>query len=308
MRTLTILLCGSVFLAGTLAGHSALASTDRESIEIRVPEHRRSQRSSSTIARGRPDMRVFENEDGAPLLTNRPEKYRNQPGLVEVELDYDPIVVPDRLRRLSQRDRHSASDLADLVSHYCSQYVLDEALVFAIIRVESDFDSRAVSPAGARGLMQLMPATAEEMGVSSIFDTAQNIAGGTQYLARMLELFDDDLRLALAAYNAGPGTVQRYGGVPPFRETQNYIRLVKQYADLYEREGIDELNVRPGSSGLAHQEPEAPGDSTFTVHFHSGLSQIADNVAEKDTYYHLEYRGRTIPVRKDLVSRIEEPA
>ncbi len=308
MRTLRILLCGAMVVTGATAGHSALASTGQQSIEIRVPEHRRSQRTPSTTSRNRQEMRVFENDDGAPLLTNRPEKYRNRPGLVEIELDYDPIVVPDRLRRLSQRDRHSASDLADLVSHYCRQYVLDEALVFAIIRVESDFDPHAVSPAGARGLMQLMPATAEEMGVSSIFDSAQNIAGGTQYLARMLELFDNDLRLALAAYNAGPGTIRQYGGVPPFRETQNYIRLVKQYADLYEREGIDGLDVRPGSSGLAHQEREAPEDSTFTVHFHSGLSQIADSVADKDTYYHLEYRGRTIPVRKDLVSRIEEPA
>lgn len=308
MRIQTILLCGGVFLMSVGPAHSALASTDRESIEIRVPEHRRSQRSSSSVSGGRQEMRVFESEEGTPMLTNRPEKYRNQPGLVEVELDYDPIVVPDRLRRLSQRDRHSASDLADLVSHYCRQYVLDEALVFAIIRVESDFDPRAVSPAGARGLMQLMPATAEEMGVSSIFDTAQNIAGGTQYLARMLELFDDNLRLALAAYNAGPATVRQYGGVPPFRETQNYIRLVQQYAELYEREGVDGLDVSPGSSGLAHQERDAPEESTFTVHFHSGLSQIADSVAEKDTYYHLEYRGRTIPVRKDLVSRIEEPA
>lgn len=309
MRTLTILLCGGVFLVAVGPAHSAPASSDREPIEIRVPEHRSSQRSSSSVSGSRQEMRVFESEEGTPMLTNRPEKYRNQPGLVEVELDYDPIVVPDRLRRLSQRDRHSASDLADLVSHYCSQYVLDEALLFAIIRVESDFDPGAVSPAGARGLMQLMPATAEEMGVSNIFDTAQNIAGGAQYLARMLELFDDDLRLALAAYNAGPATVQQYGGVPPFRETQNYIRLVKQYADLYESEGIEGLDVSPGSSGLAHQKQEPPEDSTtFTVHFHSGLTQIADNVAEKDTYYHLEYRGRTIPVRKDLVSRIEEPA
>ena len=308
MRTLTILLCGGALLAGALGGHSALASSDRETIEIRVPEDRRSQRSSSSASRGRQELRVFESEDGTPMLTNRPQKYRNQPGLVEVELDYEPIVVPDRIRRLSQRDRYSASDLADLVSHYCTQYVLDESLVFAIIRVESDFDPRAVSPAGARGLMQLMPATAEEMGVSSIFDTAQNIAGGTQYIAQMLELFDDNLRLALAAYNAGPATVKQYGGVPPFQETQNYIRLVKQYADLYENEGIDGLDVTPGSSGLAHQEQEPSEESTFTVHFHSGLTQIAESVAEKDTYYHLEYRGRTIPVRKDLVSRIEEPA
>ena len=99
-------------------------------------------------------------------------------------------------------------------------------LVRAVMRVESCFDERALSRAGARGLMQLMPQTARHLGVRDSFDPEQNVAGGARYLRMMLDRFDNDLRLALAAYNAGPNAVEKYGDVPPFRETQNYVRRV----------------------------------------------------------------------------------
>lgn len=99
-------------------------------------------------------------------------------------------------------------------------------LVKAIIAVESEFDQWAVSSKGARGLMQLMPDTARRLGVSDSFDARQNIFGGTQYLRQLLDQFGGDVDLALAAYNAGPNAVLRYGGIPPYRETRGYVQKV----------------------------------------------------------------------------------
>ena len=105
---------------------------------------------------------------------------------------------------------------------------LSPRLLEAVAYVESRFNDEAVSPAGAVGAMQLMPATAAELGVDPSIP-AENIHGGASYLRQMLELFDGDLTLALAAYNAGPGAVQRYGAVPPFEETQEYVEAVLSY-------------------------------------------------------------------------------
>lgn len=109
-------------------------------------------------------------------------------------------------------------------------------LLKAVARAESCFDPVAVSRAGAQGLMQLMPATARDMGVTSSFDGEQNLAGGAKYLAAMLARYSDDLDLALAAYNAGPGNVDRYDGVPPFKETQKYIVSVRAFREHYRQQ------------------------------------------------------------------------
>ena len=112
-----------------------------------------------------------------------------------------------------------------LIRAASQRYGVDERLIRTVIRAESDFDPRCVSHAGAKGLMQLMPENCAELGVSDPFDPAQNIDGGVRHLKQMLDGFSR-LDLALAAYNAGPGAVRRYGGIPPYRETQAYVSRV----------------------------------------------------------------------------------
>ncbi len=113
-----------------------------------------------------------------------------------------------------------------LVSQNSTAWQVDPSLVKAIIANESGFDANATSRVGAQGLMQLMPSTAQAVGVRNAYDPAQNVAGGTRYLKGLLDRFNGDIRLAVAAYNAGPGAVEKYGDVPPYAETQNYVQNV----------------------------------------------------------------------------------
>lgn len=124
------------------------------------------------------------------------------------------------------------AELSSVIEQAARTHSIDPRLVAAVASRESAYDPRAVSRAGACGIMQLMPATARFLGMSDVFDIRENVFGGTRYLRTLLDTFHGDLDLTLAAYNAGPGAVQRFNGVPPYRETQQYVKLVRA---AYER-------------------------------------------------------------------------
>jgi hypothetical protein len=123
----------------------------------------------------------------------------------------------------------TTSSLEAIFQKAASTYGVDENLLKAIAKAESDFDPNATSKSGAMGIMQLMPATAKGLGVSDAYDPEQNIMGGAKYIASLLKKYDGNVSYALAAYNAGSGNVDKYGGIPPFEETQNYVTKILGY-------------------------------------------------------------------------------
>jgi Soluble lytic murein transglycosylase and related regulatory proteins (some contain LysM/invasin domains) len=124
------------------------------------------------------------------------------------------------------------TDMDEIFSRAAEQYHVPVSLLKAVAKVESGFDADAVSSSGAQGVMQLMPSTAASMGVQNPLDAEQNIMAGARYLSQKIGQYDGDVTLALAAYNAGSGNVAKYGGVPPFKETQTYISRVMNYAGM----------------------------------------------------------------------------
>jgi soluble lytic murein transglycosylase len=141
------------------------------------------------------------------------------------------------------KERSSGSSSGDgsiraIISRHAANFRLEEALVRAVIKAESGYNPRAVSKKGAQGLMQLMPETARLLKVRDPLDAEENIRGGSRYLRLMLDEFNGNLDLALAAYNAGPNAVRRHGGIPPYAETRTYVDRVKTYMRHY-RQGKD---------------------------------------------------------------------
>ncbi len=152
----------------------------------------------------------------------------------------------------------SCRKLETLIKKYAALHRVDEELVWAVMRHESGFDPRAVSPKGAMGLMQLMPGTAALLGVKDPFNVEQNIQGGIRYLEMCLTRFDQDVGLALAAYNAGPGNVDKYKGCPPFPETEHYVATVLQdYSGLPQHQAL-RLRIRGPASLPEVVEPPQP--------------------------------------------------
>lgn len=174
---------------------------------------------------------MYQDDQGVKHLTNIPNdpRYRLFTAVVQVQVGHGGLGMGGRLGAL----RLTHENLRPVIMKASAAYNLDPALIAAVIRSESAFDARAVSWAGAQGLMQLMPGTARDMGVADSFDPEQNVMGGSRYLRLMLNEFGGDLPLALAAYNAGPTRVKRNWLIPDIPETQNYVVIVMRNYDRY---------------------------------------------------------------------------
>ncbi len=146
-----------------------------------------------------------------------------------------PGKTPAYLTLTPQEIQVSVSTYDHWIQAACRRHALDPALVKAVIHAESRFDPQAVSPKGAVGLMQIDPITARALGIKDPFDPKLNIEGGVRYLKELLNTFEGNQRLALAAYNAGPTQVYRHNGVPPFKDTKKYIKQVFRYLTYYQK-------------------------------------------------------------------------
>ena len=183
------------------------------------------------------DIYTFTDAEGVIHFTSKPQagsslylkapQRRAQAGVV-------PVMPSD-----TSLERFTRYDTAILQA--ATLYQIPVALVRAVIKVESDFDPRAVSSAGARGLMQMIPATADRMLVRDVFDPRENIFGGVRYLRVLANMFNGDLQLTIAGYNAGEGAVVRYGGIPPYEETRQYVVKVLGY--YYQYRSIEAAGV-----------------------------------------------------------------
>ena len=216
---------------------------------------------------------MYKDNQGSTLLTN---KKSSDKSLQRVKITYYP---DSNIHRYSNWGATEASvkpsfnknkDAFDhIIKQASSTHGVSEGLIKAVMHTESGFNVNARSPVGAQGLMQLMPATARRFNVSNAYDPQQNIMAGAKYLAWLLKRFNGDQSLALAGYNAGEGNVSKYGGIPPFRETQDYVRRVNsRYQNLYS----NGVALSAGSS--ASMQPS----SEVSAHSSQGSSQSSSNL------------------------------
>lgn len=177
-----------------------------------------------------------------------------------------------------------SKSLDSIFESAAKKYNVSLDLLKAVGKAESDFNAKAVSRAGAQGIMQLMPATAKELGVKDSFNAEENIMGGAKYLSQLSKKYDGDVKLTLAAYNAGSGNVAKYGGIPPFEETQKYVVKVMNYM----KEGVSTGNAKvkvasltpsifPSSSTVLTTKTSVSEDTT-------GLSQVMDSIFSQEDY------------------------
>lgn len=167
-------------------------------------------------------------EDGSLCITDIPTSKRYKPYKFQKSINY----IRNALVAF-KRDNRSVQEVNAIVSGLCTKYDVDKKLVMAVIDVESGFNAAAVSPVGAQGLMQIMPETGKDLDLNDPFDPSENIDAGIRYLRYLLDTFPDR-RLAVAAYNAGPNAVKKYGGIPPYAETQSYVQKVWARLQHYE--------------------------------------------------------------------------
>lgn len=178
------------------------------------------------------------------LLKQQKKIYEDQTKDLQRQIKSGKIQQTGIITQKSTSNSVYTGQYADIINKAAKTYGIDPFLIAAVIKQESNFNPRAKSHAGAEGLMQLMPTTAKELGVTNPYDPSQNIMGGAKYLAQQLQRFGGNIEKALAAYNVGAGNVLKYGGIPPFKETQNYVKKVSQYYSQYSKTGtIDTSDV-----------------------------------------------------------------
>nr|WP_228146141.1 lytic transglycosylase domain-containing protein [Acinetobacter sp. ANC 4648] len=206
----------------------------------------------------------LQDSNGTTLLTNKKSKYGN------LKVEKKTYYPDSNMHSYSNWGASEASVLPSysrnknafdpIIRQAAQTHGISEGLIKAVMHTESGFNASARSPVGAQGLMQLMPATAQRFKVSNAFDPQQNIFGGAKYLSWLLKRFNGSTQLALAAYNAGEGNVDKYGGIPPFRETQDYVRRVSsRYSNLYSN-GLGQVSNHASTGQIIAQSN--PNNST----------------------------------------------
>ena len=168
-------------------------------------------------------LETKENKETTPLTPNNKDITSLLP---KIDEEIKPE-IKEAINLKSKIDlKAQSTNIDELVATFADKYNIDGDFIKAIIKQESGFNPNATSKKGAMGLMQLMPKTAESLGVLDAYNPSQNIEGGVKYLRNLLDKYENNQELALAAYNAGPGAVKKYGGIPPYKETQNYINSI----------------------------------------------------------------------------------
>lgn len=234
---------------------------------------------------------------------------------IAVEEDFS-TVLDENMNSLSNNNTSgvSAGTLEGIFQEAASTYNVDVNLLKAIAKQESNFRSDATSHSGAMGIMQLMPATAEGLGVTDAYDPYENIMGGAKLIRKLLDQYNGDITLALAAYNAGSGNVAKYGGVPPFEETQNYVVKVQQYY----RDGVEVPDVEVAKTAESKEDEvaelismlsEFPKHSSYQV-FVSQMQQMlsGEDKQENDSDAVTAYKrllGNSNQVIMNMISNLE---
>lgn len=211
----------------------------------------------------------YKDESGKRVFVNSNPAYVARPVKAVLPKGFTPtgfapgITQPSfaEASELSTAERANRAKIEQMIREVSDRYRVDPALVRAVIQTESNWNTSAISSKGARGLMQLVPGTAQQLGVNNAFDAKQNLDGGVRYLHNLLERYNGDLDKALAAYNAGPGAVDRAGGIPRYRETREYVRKV---TDSYYRPGSDRLPRAFEQGRPIYRAVEADGRVVFT--------------------------------------------